>query len=163
MDSIHTVVPSNTLEAPQQKMTFRFGTVRAVDINAFPGATLAAERKAARDVLYSIMFKIPVTGSVGTPDEASQIHEFAHQLDLQSRTKGVGAVLSVWVMNGTFDVVLKLNMTGEQVSHGSPTANDFTVLKDYLDNALVLKEGPAGKPATYKVLVNANMIAEGSY
>jgi len=152
-----------TPEAPTKKVRRRIPKLSAADIAKFPGATPPPEKKVEPDFSYFIKYSIPATANLGTLTEAGQVHDFAYQFDAQAKVKGVGAVSSVGVMNGIFDIVLKLNSTGEETDHGAPAANAFTLLNDFLGNAALLKKGPAGKPASYRALVNGTTIVEGHF
>jgi hypothetical protein len=163
MNDIHNVVTSNTPEVPKQKTRRRIGKLTAADLAAFPGADMTPIKKADPDYKYYIEFKVPVTGIFGTPTEVGQGHDFAYQLDAQAKAKGVGSVSSVGVADGIFDVELKLDVAGEQEKHSTPAAGAIAKLQDFLGNAPQLKQGPAGKQATYKAKVNGTTIVEGHF
>jgi len=155
--------PSNTNEAAKQKTRRRIGKLTADDIAAFPGATPPPVKKVEPDFTYYLVFNIPVTAPLGTPSEAAHVHDFAYQLDMQAKAKKVGEVISVGVADGVFTVVLKLGVNGPQTNHGAPAKNTFTQLKDFLGNAVQLKPGLAGKPASWKAKVNGTTIIDGVF
>ena len=165
MDNLTTASNSSTFtDTPKLKPPKkRIRKLTAAEIFNLPGALAAPEKKVEPDLAYFIIFMLPVTGLIGTTAEAAQDHDFAHKLDEQAKAKDVGAVMSVGVSDGVFEVVLKLTATGEQPSHGAPTINAFTQLKEFLDAAPQLKPDSSGKHATWKAKVNGTTIVDGRY
>lgn len=165
MDATQTATTntSNPADTPKLKPHRRIKKLTAAEIGAFPGAIAPHEKTVEPDFAYFISSHLPVTGCFGTPNEAAQVHDFAYRLDTQAKAKGVGAVTSVSVANGLFDVVLTLSVTGEQASYGAPASNAFTLLKEYLSAAPQLHQGTAEKQATWKAKVNGTTILEGRY
>jgi hypothetical protein len=166
MENIPNAATSNTsniLEVPKQKTRRRIGKLSEADLAAFPGADMTPVKMVDPAYKYYIVFNIPATGTFGTPTEASQVHDYAYQLDTQAKAKAVGSVTSVGVANGSFDVELKLDVAGEQEKHSAPAAGAIAKLQDFLGNAAQLKKGPAGKLATYKAKVNGTTIVEGHF
>lgn len=141
----------------------RIKKLTAAEVVGLPGVTHAPEPLVQSDLKYFLCFLLPVSGVIGTSVEAGQVQDFAYRLNTVSNDKGVGAVSSVNISNGQAEVVLKLNVTGEQESHGVPVNNAFSQLNEYLDAEAILGAGPAGKPATWKAKVNGTTVAEGRY
>jgi hypothetical protein len=153
----------NTADALKKKKKLVIPKLTAADLAAFPGANLPTVKVAEPDFTYSIVYQVPVTDAFGTSGEAGQVHDFAHQLDAQAKAKNVGNVVSISAEDSVFDIGLKLNETGKQANNSAPAANAFVQLKDFLNGAALLKQGPAGKPVTYKLKVNGTTIGGGSY
>lgn len=162
MNDIQNVVTSNTPGVPKPKSKRRFKKVIVTDTSKFPGLINTPAKVEIGDS-YFIFFNVPVTAPIGTSLEAGNVHNFASHLDTQAKAKGVGAVTSVGVNGGIFEVVLKLATTGDQIIPEKPAENAFEQLKDYLSTATVLTTGPVGKPATWKGKANGTTILEGHY
>lgn len=153
---------SNISVVPKQKSKRRFKKVIVTDTSKFPGLVNTPAKVEPGDSYY-ILFNGTVTAPLGTSLEAGKVHDFASQLNTQAKAKGVGAVTSVGVSDGIFEVVLKIVTTGDQIIPEKPAENAFEQLKDYLSTATVLTQGPAGKPATWKGKANGTTILEGRY
>lgn len=155
--------PGNTTDTSNGKLPKRrIKKLTAAEIGNLPGAVAIVEKKVEPDLAYYLFFFLPVTGPVGSVTEANQVHDFAYQLDVQAKAKDVGAVKSVGVTDGLFEVVLQLSATGEQSSYGAPATGAFTKLEEFLKGAVQLSHGPAGKPATWKAKVNGTTIVVGA-
>jgi hypothetical protein len=156
--------PTNASASTGKPPRRRFAKLSGADLVAFPGALPQPEKKAPEPgITYSIEFNLPVTAPLGLATELVQVFGFVDQLGIQAKVKGIGAVTAVNVVDGNSEVVLKLSTTGEQPNHGTPAANAFATLKDYLESAPQLITGPAGTPASWKAKVNNTTIAEGCY
>jgi len=124
----------------------------AAEASKLPGAIVPVAKKPEPGFVYSILFGFPITEPTWSATEASTVHGFASQLDVESNAKGLGGVTSVVLANGNFDVTLTLIVTGTPASNVDPAANALAELKEFLSTA-------SGTP--YKVRVNGTTITPG--
>lgn len=151
------------MEATQATATKSSGRRRIkkltpTEIADFPTAIAPPVKKVEPEFVYYIHFNLPVSEPIGTAAEKNDVYQFIDHLDSRAKEKHIGAVTSVSVNDGLFEVVLTLNVTGEQEKHGAPAADALTQLNDFLIAAPQLKKG-----GTWKAKVNGTTIVSGRY
>lgn len=153
MDDIHNVVTSNTPAAPR-KQRLHIPKLSPEELAAFTGIDMTHVNEANAEYTNYLVFNTPLTGTLGSPTEAGHCFDFAYQLEAEAKAKALGSVTSVGVSNGIFDVKLKMEAGGSPEKQSAPAAEAYVKLKDFLGKATQLKQGPAGKRASCKIMVN---------
>lgn len=153
---------SNAPEIPTRTRKRRFTKLKASELAGLPGATSTVARSVERDVAF-IQFAFPITGSVGTSAESSEIIEFASNLNSEGQTRRIGSVAKIGFGEGTAEVVLRLDAPVDPANHGAAAAAAFNTLGDFLNASHVLCVDRDGRRATWRAKINGTTIADGRY
>lgn len=151
--------PTGSTTKPRKR---RFTKLKATELVGLPGATPAIARSVERDVAF-IQFAFPITGSVGTAAESSEIIEFASNLNGEGKTQRIGSVSKIGFGDGSAEVVLRLDAPVDPANHGAAAAAAFNALGDFLNASHVLCVDRDGRRATWRAKINGTTIADGRY
>lgn len=122
-----------------------------------------AVNEADLDDDFFVTFELDLLATITRPDDIANCYIFAVQLDQQAKEKDLGAVCSLSVEGGVFEVVLKLTVASYPEKVGTPAANALKLLQEFLMSTTLLRAGPTGKPAKWKAKFNGTTLTDGRF
>lgn len=125
---------------PKKKVTKRrFTRLTADELQNVPGANVTVQKKVETGPSYFFEIAIPLSCQMGSPAELQQANEFLALLQGACGMSGVGSVISVSISGMHYQITIKVQTVGEQVSHVVPLNFVFEKLNTFFADSTLIR------------------------